>query len=45
MATLAAGSYTIEATTYEVGETGSFTLTVSGLGETLPQAPTSAASH
>ena len=29
--TLAAGSYTIEATTYEAGETGSFTLTVTGL--------------
>ena len=32
--TLAAGSYTIEATTYSVGETGSFDLTVSGLGGT-----------
>ena len=32
--TLAAGSYTIEATTYSAGETGSFTLTVSGLGTT-----------
>ena len=30
--TLAAGTYTIEATTYDAGETGSFTLTVSGLG-------------
>ena len=30
--TLAAGSYTIEATTYNPGTTGSFTLTVSGLG-------------
>ncbi len=30
--TLAAGTYTIEATTYRGGETGSFTLTVSGLG-------------
>ena len=30
--TLAAGTYTIEATTYEAGQTGSFTLTVSGLG-------------
>ena len=30
--TLAAGTYTIEATTYDEGETGSFTLTVSGLG-------------
>ena len=31
-ATLGAGTYTIEATTYSAGETGSFTLTVSGLG-------------
>ena len=31
-ATLGAGTYTIEATTYTAGETGSFTLTVSGLG-------------
>ena len=38
-ATLAAGSYTIEATTYYVGETGSFTLTVSGLGGTNPPLP------
>ena len=30
--TLAAGAYTIEATTYSAGETGSFALTVSGLG-------------
>ncbi len=30
--TLAAGTYTIEATTYDAGETGSFILTVSGLG-------------
>ena len=29
--TLPAGTYTIEATTYEAGQTGSFTLTVSGL--------------
>ena len=29
--TLAAGSYTIEATTYEAGQTGDFTLTVTGL--------------
>ena len=29
--TLAAGSYTIEATTYDAGKTGSFTLTVRGL--------------
>ena len=31
-ATLGAVTYTIEATTYSAGETGSFTLTVSGLG-------------
>ena len=31
--TLAAGSYTIEATTYDAGATGSFTLTVSRLGD------------
>ena len=31
VATLGAGSYTIEATTYEAGQTGTFTLTVSGL--------------
>ena len=30
--TLSAGSYTIEATTYNAGTAGSFTLTVSGLG-------------
>ena len=30
--TLEAGTYTIEATTYAAGETGNFTLTVSGLG-------------
>ena len=30
-ATLVDGIYTIEATTYSAGETGSFTLTVSGL--------------
>ena len=41
--TLAAGSYTIEATTYWQGETGSFTLTVSGLVTTgtTPPAGTS----
>ena len=33
-ATLAAGTYTIEATTYSEGEVGSFTLTVAGLGAT-----------
>ena len=32
-ATLAAGTYTIEATTYNAGETGSFTLTVSTSGD------------
>ena len=38
--TLAAGTYTIEATTYGFGETGSFTLTVSGLGDvTMPMPP------
>ena len=37
--TLAAGTYTIEATTYGTGETGSFTLTVSGLGATAPTPP------
>ena len=31
-ATLGAGIYTIEATTYSAGDTGSFTLTLSGLG-------------
>ena len=34
--TLAAGTYTIEATTFGAGETGSFTLTISGLGDTTP---------
>ncbi|MYC28514.1 MAG: S8 family serine peptidase [Chloroflexi bacterium] len=33
VATLSAGTYTIEATTYDPGMTGSYTLTVSGLGE------------
>ena len=37
--TLAAGTYTIEATTYGFGETGSFTLTVSGLGDVSTPAP------
>ena len=32
--TLAAGTYTIEATTFNPGETGSFTLTIGGLGTT-----------
>ena len=34
--TLAAGTYTIEATTYDEGQAGSFTLTISGLGATAP---------
>ena len=34
---LAAGDYTVEATTFEAGETGSFTLTVSGLGGTITE--------
>jgi hypothetical protein len=39
--TLAAGTYTIEATTWGSGVTGSFTLTVSGLGSTTtPPTPT-----
>ena len=37
--TLSAGSYTIEATTYGTGETGSFTLAVSGLGGTAVPGP------
>ena len=38
---LEAGTYTIEATTYGAGETGSFTLTISGLGTTAqPPGPT-----
>ena len=36
---LAAGDYTVEATTFEAGETGSFTLTVSGLGGTAAPGP------
>ena len=32
--TLAAGSYTVEATTYDPGETGSFTLTITVAGDT-----------
>ncbi|MDE2938570.1 MAG: S8 family serine peptidase [Chloroflexota bacterium] len=31
-ATLTAGAYTIEATTYDTGQSGEFTLTISGLG-------------
>ena len=37
--TLAADSYTIEATTYGTGETGNFTLTVAGLGDTAAPGP------
>ncbi len=37
VATLAAGAYTIEATTYYAGQTGNFTLRVSGLSATTPQ--------
>ena len=37
--TLAAGTYTIEATTYGTGETGSFTLSVTGLGGAAPTPP------
>ena len=44
--TLAAGTYTIEATTYSVGQMGSFTLTVSGLGDvTTPMPPPWADAH
>ena len=38
-ATLVAGTYTIEATTYSEGKTGSFILTVAGLGATGPAPP------
>ena len=34
--TLAAGTYTIEATTYSVGSTGEFTLSITGPGGTTP---------
>ena len=37
--TLGAGTYTIEATTYGSGETGGFTLTLSGTGQTAPEPP------
>ena len=37
--TLAAGTYTVEATTYGSGETGSFTLTIAGLGTTTTPGP------
>ena len=41
--TLSAGTYTIEATTFQAGKTGSFTLTVVGLGTgTSPQPPPAA---
>jgi len=41
--TLSAGTYTIEATTYQAGKAGSFTLTVVGLGtRTSPQPPPAA---
>ena len=39
MATLAAGDYTIEATTYDIGATGNFTLTVSGIVVLPPASP------
>ena len=38
--TLAAGTYTIEATTYNAGVTGDFTLTVSGLPAAVEPTPT-----
>ena len=38
-AALPAGTYTIEATTYDAGTTGNFTLTVSGLGGGAPPEP------
>ena len=37
--TLAAGSYTVEATTYSAGATGAFSLTISGLGGTTAAGP------
>ena len=37
--TLAAGSYTVEATTYSAGATGAFSLTISGLGGTTAPGP------
>ena len=54
--TLSAGNYTIEATTWESQSTGSFTLTVSGIGgvsptptpthtPTLTHTPTATATH
>ena len=38
-ATLSAGTYTIEATTYPVDRTGTFTLEIAGLGATAPPPP------
>ena len=38
--TLSAGTYTIEATTYDAGATGQFTLTVSGLPAAVEPSPT-----
>ena len=38
--TLSAGTYTIEATTYDAGATGDFTLTVSGLPAAVEPSPT-----
>ena len=38
-ATLAAGAFTIEATTYGTGQTGDFTLTVAGLGSSVAPSP------
>ncbi len=40
VASLGAGSYTIEVTTYTAGETGTFTLTVSGLSADVAPTPT-----
>ena len=42
--TLAAGTYTIEATTFDTSQTGNFTLTISGLGSSggPPPGPTPA---
>ena len=40
VASLNAGAYTIEATTYDSGETGTFTLTASGLAAAVEPTPT-----
>ena len=40
VASLGAGAYTIEVTTYTAGETGAFTLTISGLPDAAPPTPT-----